>query len=143
MFSKACEYALRASIIIAQKSDEKHKLSIKQIAEDTKIPSHFMAKILQQLSRGGIVNSTKGPSGGFFVNEEQRQIKLMQIVRLIDGDELFTGCALGLPGCSDDKPCPLHEQFAKIRAEISEMLENTSLEDSSKQVQQGLTFLSR
>jgi Rrf2 family protein len=143
MFSKACEYALRACIMIAQKSSEGHKLSIKQIVGEIQGPEHFVAKILQQLSRGGIVRSAKGPSGGFFVDDEQRQIKVIEIVKLIDGDELFKGCGLGLPNCSDEKPCPLHEKFGKIRKDITDMLQTSTLETMSGKLEDGLAFLKR
>ncbi|MEP6748488.1 MAG: Rrf2 family transcriptional regulator, partial [Bacteroidota bacterium] len=76
MFSKTCEYAIRAMIFIAQKSEHGIKVGIKQIAKGTSAPEHFIAKILQDLSRKGLVQSSKGPNGGFFLEAGETKITL-------------------------------------------------------------------
>ena len=64
MFSKTCEYAVRAMIFIAQKSKNGNKVSIKEIAKGIDSPEHFIAKILQELSKKKLLQSMKGPKGG-------------------------------------------------------------------------------
>ena len=69
MFSKTCEYAIRAMIFIAQKSKDGNKVGIKEIAKGIDSPEHFIAKILQDLGRRGLLQSAKGPNGGFYLDE--------------------------------------------------------------------------
>jgi len=70
MFSKTCEYAIRAMIFIAQKS-KLGRVGIKEIAEAIDAPEHFIAKILQELCRKGLLQSLKGPTGGFYQSEKK------------------------------------------------------------------------
>jgi Rrf2 family protein len=143
MFSKACEYAIRATIFIAQKSQHGERTGIKDISKGIDSPEHFMAKILQDLSRKGLVQSVKGPNGGFYMSEDNLKITLAEIVTAIDGDKLFTGCGLGLKACSEKKPCPIHDEFKIIRRKIQSMLETTTVGEFNKSLESGLTVLKR
>ena len=75
-------------------------MGIKEIAKGIDSPEHFIAKILQDLSRNGIVQSQKGPSGGFYLDKKSLGCSLADVVKVIDGGEIFTGCGLGLKQCS-------------------------------------------
>ncbi len=144
MFSKACEYAIRAVLYIAKQSENGNRTSLKNISREAGSPEAFTAKILQPLAKNNIISSIKGPNGGFEISEENlNKVKLADIVKIIDGDQLFTGCALGLSQCNNEKPCPLHDNFLKIRTEISELLETTHLKDITEGLNAGLTFLKR
>ncbi|WP_420551166.1 RrF2 family transcriptional regulator, partial [Tenacibaculum aiptasiae] len=95
MFSKSCEYAMRAILYIAKQSFNGNKTGVKEIAKATNSPEAFTAKILQKLTKNNIVNSIKGPYGGFLISESKSQtIKLSEIVKVIDGNEIYTGCGL-------------------------------------------------
>lgn len=142
MFSKTCEYAIKASIYIASQSLENKRVGIKEIAHEISSPEAFTAKILQVLSKNHLVDSIKGPNGGFEIQpEKMRSIKLSAIVKAVDGDNIFISCGLGLKNCSAKNPCPLHNQFAKIRNDITKLLESTSLEELATGLTSGLTFL--
>lgn len=143
MFSKTCEYAIRAMIFIVQKSTDNNKVGIKEIAEGIDSPVHFIAKILQDLSKKGLVNSLKGPNGGFYVDANNLKHSLADIVKVIDGDKIFSGCGLGLKQCSETHPCPIHYEFKKVRNEMKLMLENAKLGEFITQLDQELTFLKR
>lgn len=144
MFSKACEYGIRAAIYIATQSKEGKRTSLKDIADQIDSPVAFTAKILQELARNHIVDSVKGPAGGFEIAPAKLgKIKLCRIVSAIDGDQIYKGCGLGLPKCSEAEPCPVHDKFAKIRSELRYMLENTSIEELAEGTLEGITFLKR
>ena len=133
MFSKTCEYGLRAVIFIAQQTKSDKKVGISTISEAIDSPQAFTAKILQQLTKHKIIQSVKGPTGGFFIdNEKLKTVTLSNIVEVLDGDTIYTGCGLGLHECNENKPCPLHFKFIKIREELREMLENTTLLELSE-----------
>ncbi len=141
MFSKTCEYAIRAMIFIAQKSKEGRKVGIKEIAKGINAPEYFIAKILQDLCRKGLLQSLKGPTGGFYLNEKSLDCSLVEIVKSIDGDRLFYGCALGLKTCSETKPCPLHNEFKRVRSGIYNMLQNAKLGELQEQLESKMAYL--
>lgn len=144
MFSKACEYAIRASIYIAVKSESGQRVSLKDIAGAIDSPEAFTAKILQQLSKDQLIDSVKGPSGGFSIDKKKLQsLRLSQIVYAIDGDRIYKGCGLGLKDCSERKPCPVHHKFKAIREELKTMLEKTTVTELASGLGKGLTFLQR
>ena len=144
MFSKACEYGIRASTYIALQSLEGKRASLKDIARETDSPVAFTAKILQQLSKNDIIDSVQGATGGFeIVKSNINHIKLSEIVYAIDGDTVYVGCGLGLGKCNANKPCPVHDKFVAIRNDLKEMLENTSLYEMTSGLEVGLTYLKR
>lgn len=144
MFSKACEYGIRATLHIAQQSQMAQRVSLKGIAESIDSPVAFTAKILQQLVREHVIHSTKGPHGGFEMTPNQLQnVKLSQIVAAIDGDHIYRGCGLGLKACDETRPCPVHDEFKLVRDELQKMLETTSIRELANGLNEGLTFLRR
>ncbi len=144
MFSKACEYAIRATIHIADQSLKSRKVSLKDVAKAIESPEAYTSKILQQLSRNQIINSEKGPTGGFLMTEEAlNHVKLSNIVSVIDGNDVYSGCALGLKKCNEKMPCPVHNQFKTIRQELKTMLETTTVKSLTLDLEKGLTFLKR
>lgn len=144
MFSKACEYGIRACIYIAEQSQLDRKVGLKEVAEAIESPEAYTSKILQSLSRNKIINSDKGPHGGFSMDKMELDcIKLSSIVEVIDGDGIYTRCGLGLNKCTDELPCPLHNQFKLIREELKIMLEKTTIKALAKDLDKGLTFLKR
>ena len=144
MFSKACEYGIKATIYIATQSSQGIRVCLKDIAREVNSPEAFTAKILQTLARNNVIDSAKGPTGGFQIDPEKaRHMNLSQIVSAIDGDSIYKGCGLGLSECSEAKPCPVHDKFAKIRDDLKIMLENTSIYELAAGTEEGLTYLKR
>lgn len=141
MFSKTCKYAINAMIYVATLPTEQERVGLKEISKAINSPEAFTGKILQALVRDELLASTKGPNGGFFIAKNPAEIFLSQIVESIDGDMLFTGCALGLEKCSEDHPCPVHHKFKAIRDHLTGMLMTTSLKDVADRVNVGISFL--
>ncbi len=108
MLSNACKYAIRAILYLAIQTDETIKIGVKKIADDLETPQPFLAKLLQQLNKGHLVSSTKGPNGGFYLSKNDKENTVWDIVKIIDGTTKFDDCFLGLSKCSDENPCPIH-----------------------------------
>jgi len=130
-------------IFIAQKSSEGERTGIKEIAKGIDSPEHFIAKILQDLSRRGLVQSVKGPNGGFYLDEASMRCTLADVVRAIDGEKIFNGCGLGLKQCSEKKPCPIHHEFKKIRTDLFEMLSTAQVGTFTQALATSTAFLKR
>jgi len=144
MFSKSCEYGLRAIIYIAEQSAQDIKVSLSTISEAIDSPQAFTAKILQQLTRNNMLKSIKGPYGGFVIeNEKMKIIKLSDVVNILDGDSIYTSCGLGLKKCNANSPCPLHYRFVEVRNQLKIMLGTTTLEMVVTDMNADLFFLKR
>ncbi len=130
MFSKACQYAIKVMIFIASNQKEGNRTGLKEIVAALGSPEAFTAKVLQQLVRGGLLESYRGPSGGF-VLRDNKPVLIYDVVQVIDGRQLMEECVLGLPECSGENPCPVHEKFTGIRARLKETLMSTAVSDPS------------
>lgn len=144
MFSKACEYGIRAAIFIAEQSLKGDKVSQIAIAEAIDSPVAFTAKTLQLLTKKEILSGDRGPNGGFYFTEQQLNNALLShIVEVVDGTNIYKGCALGLSNCNASKPCPMHDRFKQIRDELQNMLETTLILDLAIGLKSGLLYLKR
>lgn len=131
IFSRQCEYALQAVLYIALKPQGEMS-SIKEMTKKLDIPYHFLGKILQDLSRKGLLKSLKGPTGGFALGMPAKDMTLFHIVEAIDGVELTSRCVMGFPECSGENPCAVHEQWAGLRDGIYKMLVNKHIAQMAK-----------
>ncbi|AFL84594.1 MULTISPECIES: RrF2 family transcriptional regulator [Belliella] len=143
MFSKACQYGIKAVIYIWSQSLKGVKVGAKETAEHVDAPEPFTAKILQELVRKKVIGSQKGPSGGFYAGTEHEKLTLQDLVIAIDGDGLFSGCSLGLKACSETNPCPLHHEIKKVRTHVVSMLTKKTLKELALEVESGETVLAR
>jgi|SRR5690625_146755 len=142
MFSKACEYGIRAVLYITLRSMQNKRTRLKEIAKEIEAPEAFVAKILQKLVKEGLLHSSTGPKGGFYIKpEEIKQIKLIDVVEAIDGNQIFVGCALGLPKCDETRPCPVHYNFKEIRDSLKEMLSTMDIGKMAVNVENEIAFL--
>ncbi len=144
MFSKACEYGIKATIYIAKQSLHDKKVNLRDVAAAIESPKAYTSKILQQLTRNNIINSNKGPTGGFSMdNDALNKVKLSTIVFAIDGDNIYNGCGLGLKQCNGKIPCSVHNEFMVIRNQLKKMLETTAIKSLAVDLTNGLSFLKR
>jgi Rrf2 family protein len=139
MFSNSCRYGIRAILYIASKQKGDAKTGIKQISNDLDLPSPFLAKILQQLAKQKILKSLKGPHGGFSLLRDPRKITILDIVKTIDGEEIFTNCIIHNSTCScvdkNKEPCPLHENYSKVRSEMITLFSTTTVYELVKKTE--------
>jgi len=142
MFSKACEYSIMAASFLALRQRENKRTRLPEIAKAIESPEAFTAKILQQLVKKKIFWSIKGPNGGFELARDAKEISLYEIVVAIDGEDLFTSCALGFKNCSGTHPCPVHHKFKAVRDHLSGILHTTNLEELGEGIKDGKSFLS-
>ena len=130
MFSKATEYALRATIYIAQNSSEENKIGIRAIAKAIDSPQSFTAKIMQLLTRDNkIVSSSPGPNGGFYITDKAKKLPARSILKAMDEDGTLEKCVLGLKQCSEVSPCPMHPQYKLIKQRLKDLFESKTIQN--------------
>lgn len=135
VLSKACTYGILASLFIARESAKStNYLSIGRMSKELRISFHFLTKILQELTSAGLLESMKGPKGGVALKQEAKEITILDVVLAIDGIKVFRECLLGLPGCGEEKPCPVHDEWAEIREELYRTFESKTLGDTAQKI---------
>lgn len=139
-FSKACELGLQAVLFLSIKK-EKIIFNAEEVSKELKVPKEFVSKVLQILTASGIVGSKKGKNGGFYLAKGPGKIKLIDIVEAIDGLDVFKSCVLGFPGCSIEKPCPVHNKWGVLRDEAFKMLSDETLEQLKEKTIQKIISL--
>ncbi len=133
MFSKSTEYALRATIYIARMSSDKKKVSINDIAYGIGAPRSFTAKILQHLTKDKrLIQSTPGPSGGFYINEEDKQKSIYTVIEIMGESHIIENCVLGFAYCGEQSPCSMHHVYKHIKKDLLDMFKNKSIDDLAK-----------
>lgn len=130
IFSRPCEYAIRALTHMAASPAE--ITSALEIAKAEDIPLPVLSKVLQELVRKGLLESRRGPGGGFQLSRRPELITLRDIVASIDGLDHFMDCVAGLKVCSEEAPCPLHKTWTGMRTQILTSLETTTLAQMSQ-----------
>lgn len=142
MFSKATEYALRATIYIAKRSVDKNKPGLAEIARAIDSPRSFTAKILQLLTKENkVVSSVRGPNGGFFLTDKAKKLPVRAILEAMNEDEVLKKCVLGLKLCSETQPCPLHTQYKSIKQDLINLFETKTIQSLADEISAGASFI--
>jgi len=142
MFSKATEYALRATIFLAQKSSEENKLGIDEIAKAINSPRSFTAKILQFLTKDNrVVSSVRGPHGGFYLSPKAKKLPVRAILLAMGEDEILEKCVMGLKLCSEVEPCPMHAQYKTIKKQLISLFTQKTIQQLAAEIKEGVVFI--
>lgn len=141
MLSKTCQYTLRAAMYLAANTDKEKKAAVKEVAKELGLSAPHTAKILQNLAFQKIVSSTKGPGGGFFATENTATTPVLKIIHLVEGEDFFRQCMLGLKECSDTFPCPIHHQVKSHKMALKKVFDDTLLSELKEDFLNKKSFL--
>jgi Rrf2 family protein len=141
MLTNTCKTAVKAVIYLASKFESGENAGIKEIAEFINANEHTVGKLLQTLVKQGVINSVKGPAGGFYISKEQRKQPIINIVDAIDGKNVFKECGLGLSKCSASHPCPIHDEYKDIKDLLEKLFKTKKVIDLCDPVNNGIAYL--
>jgi len=141
MLSLTCKTAIKAVIYLASRTGRGERRGIKEIAAAIDANEHTVGKLLQALVKQKVINSAKGPSGGFYISGEQQKRPIMKIIEAIDGDAIFTECGLGLSKCSAVHPCPIHDDYREGRMLLEKLFRTHRIIDLCGTVSNGSAYL--
>lgn len=134
IYSKTCEYALRALCFLASKENGPATM-VPEVSRKTGVPAAYIAKIFQTLVRGGILESQRGPRGGFVFKRPSDTISIFEVVQIIDNFlPLVDQCVMGLNVCSSANACPLHSTWVRSKENILNCLQTTTLNQMRKKI---------
>ena len=126
MLSQTTEYALRIVVQLASQGAE--PVTISELARTTRIPSGYLAKVLRQLSRAGLVHSQRGPNGGSVLLRPPEELTVLDVVQAVDPLKRIEVCPLGLRGHGANL-CPLHRRLDQAVATVETAFRNSSVAD--------------
>lgn len=124
MFSQTAEYALRALVCLAQEAGE--QMTTAQIAAKTRVPPHYLSKVLQALNREDLVKATRGLGGGYQLSRGAEAISVLEAVNAVDPMKRIHRCPLGLKEHGANL-CTLHRKLDDAMGLIEEALGSTSI----------------
>lgn len=125
MFSQTVEYALRAMVYLA---DHEEPRTIQQISETTRVPTAYLAKVLQSLQRAGLVRSLRGLYGGFLLAKSPKELTIWDVVQCVEPIQRIRTCPLGLQSHSHAL-CPLHKRLDQALAAVESAFKSSTLAD--------------
>jgi len=141
--TKKADYGLMALKFLAEQADavaRKAKaanavqpdfvaLSAKDIADAYGIPAQLLAKILQQLTKAGLLKSHAGMNGGYALSKDARSISAYEVILAIDGPFFITSCTKGAKACDLTPSCTIKEPLARVNETIAGVLKSISIQD--------------
>lgn len=136
MLSKASKYAISAVLYLTNYSSVEKKLGSKEIADMLQIPAPFLAKTLQQLTKKRILSSIKGPHGGYFLTEKNKNKTLFDIIACVDDVEKFNTCYLGQNNCNENNPCVAHYIYAPFKDKLIRKLKTKTILEMANEDEQ-------
>ncbi len=127
MITKSAKYAIKAVIYLALKTDDQNRILVRDMHTEVSVSESYLAKLLQDLSRHGVISSAKGRGGGFYLSKENRRRTLMDVVKVIEGEDAVNACVLGISSCDTDNPCVMHHLLGPSKMAFNKALEATTL----------------
>jgi Rrf2 family protein len=143
MLSKAAEYAIRSMVYIWMMNREGTRPGYRTIAIEVGSPEHFTAKVLQTMTRSNFVRAGKGRGGGFYFEDLDKELSVIEIIKAIDGTKFFSSCAFGFENCNCENPCPMHDEFQHVRDGFSEMVLKLTVQSMAEKILNGTATLNQ
>ncbi len=126
IFNNTAVYALRAMAVLAELPPG-DSLRSGDLADQTGVPVHYLAKVMRRLVLAGLVRSRKGHGGGFALARPARKITFAEILSAADAAVEPGRCAFSWKRCDPKKPCPLHSVWSKLQETVDGWAQRTTL----------------
>lgn len=124
---KTTEYAIRILIHVGKHGSK--PLSTQRLHEALGIPYKYLGRLMTTLTKNGFLQVQKGKFGGYQLAPNPKDIRMIQVISIFEGHDLFERCLLGMDGCSKQNPCPIHRHWDPIRTTLKMKFNKLSLKD--------------
>jgi Rrf2 family protein len=131
--TRAADYAVRVMIHLAG-LPQGTRASRAQLAEAAECPEQFLSKVLQSLTRTGLVISHRGNTGGFELPESKAAVSILEIVEAVEGPVRLNVCLTSDRACARQSWCPAHMVWARAQEAMVNVLQNTTIRELAAQV---------
>lgn len=143
MLAKGTENAIRALVYIHLRNLKSLRPGVTEIAREVDAPEAYLGKILQTLTKHKLLNSQKGRGGGFFFDDYQSNLRILDVIVVMEGDSYFHKCGIGLKDCNDKNPCPLHYEYINVRDKFHEIVRNETIKSLAEKILKGKAVINR
>ncbi len=143
MLGKTTEYAIRSLVYIYIQNMEGKRPGFKEIAKNIDSPEGFTGKVLQIITRNGLVSSMKGRGGGFYFDNPDNPLTLFNIIQVTEGQEFFHKCGFGLKSCDGDHPCPMHDEYVTVRDSSYNLVNKLTIQSLANKINKREATLNR
>lgn len=143
MLGKTTEYAIRSLVYIYIQNMKGRRPGFKEIARNIDSPEGFTGKVLQIITRAGLVSSIKGRGGGFFFDNSEKSLTLLEVIKVTEGQEFFHKCGFGLKSCDAQNPCPMHDEYVTVRKSFYNLVNKLTIQSLASKVNQNRAVLTR
>lgn len=126
--TRAADYAVRVMIHLAAPLTEE-RVSLPELAAATDAPESFLSKVLQALSRAGLIASRRGQSGGFQISQQGREASMLEVIEAVDGPIRLNICLISGRSCHRKAKCPAHPVWAQAQMAMLEVLSGAMIAD--------------
>lgn len=130
LYSKRCEYALRA-LVYGAKGGANARFQASEVCHAVGIPEPYTRKVFQSLVQGGFLTAVRGPGGGYELTKPPDKIGILDVIHAVDGPDTFDDCILGMPECGGEAPCPLHDIWSGVKETLLGQLAKKTLAELS------------
>jgi Rrf2 family transcriptional regulator, iron-sulfur cluster assembly transcription factor len=125
VLSKTSTYALRILIFMAGESGQ--NISASSLYKELGIKKQYLRRLLTDLSKSGLIQSTMGRNGGYVFSRDPASIYIYEVIDAIEGFSSFEGCIFGITDCKQSPQCAMHNTWANARDDLVRVFRNTSL----------------
>jgi Rrf2 family nitric oxide-sensitive transcriptional repressor len=126
MISQTAEYALRAIAHLSSRPEEAQ--TTQQIADVTRVPLPYLSKVLQALSRAGLIRAQRGVHGGFLLRHSPETLTVYDVVQAVDPLQRIRTCPLGLEAHGTHL-CPLHRRLDDALSQVEQAFRDSTIAD--------------
>ncbi|GAB4172074.1 MAG: Rrf2 family transcriptional regulator [Calditrichia bacterium] len=125
--SKTSEYAIRLLLYLSLHPDR--KVTTRELNSQLQLSFKYIGRLLSKLVNAGIISSEKGKTGGYTLTRSPQEIKLIEIIRVVDDWDKYTQCMMGFGDCNENNPCAMHDVWTPVRNQLIELFEATTVQD--------------
>jgi len=126
--TRAADYAVRVMIQLAA-SPREQRVLLPDLAAATAAPESFLSKVLQALSRAGLIDSKRGHTGGFYISNRGRRASMREVIEAIDGPITLNVCLVSGRSCHRKATCPAHPVWERAQMAMLEVLSQAMIAD--------------
>jgi Rrf2 family iron-sulfur cluster assembly transcriptional regulator len=127
--SKSFGYALRGILYVAVEHQPNQRIQVHEIARKLGVPKHFLGKVMKNVVKHGILTSSRGPKGGFYLNKKTLSTTLFELIQITNTDAQFNDCVLRFRKCNATHPCPMHHRIEVFREDFYQIFTTTTIGD--------------
>lgn len=140
LFDRQTILTVKAVLFLARHHEENRYYKVKEMSEALGVSRSYLARIIQSLVKNKILRSSTGPTGGFYIPEENMDLTLNDVIAFTEYDHHLDRCVMEWPGCSDDKPCPLHHSWVRFKEGIRRDMTRMTVRQARKLLYDRLEF---